>query len=332
MCYCRLERLCHRLFCAALCFSALEPFLSAIQTAAPCRFRSRQTSQSSAAFLSRPALAAKGFDSRVTSLDEAASQAAHRAKELIDADVGSALLDGSTSSSAKRGDGGLVVLQNALGLELTAQLREEAETWRNEDRFRSMGQPGEKGRSDRMCFVDAPATRQKANPGIAYGSKLLCAVCTEINKYVFRSGGECLLEPGPLQLACYEGGAAYTPHKDGSPASSLANHIPNDVPEFVQQELIARRITAILYLQTRWDKSWGGTFRAHCAAEADSGEASAGYVDVDPGGGTLVLFRSRDLLHEVLPATHRRFALTMWFLEANDWARNPALDYNGIMV
>jgi Rps23 Pro-64 3,4-dihydroxylase Tpa1-like proline 4-hydroxylase len=35
-------------------------------------------------------------------------------------------------------------------------------------------------------------------------------------------------------------------------------------------------------------------------------------TDVQPRGGTLVVFQSRTLLHEVLPAFRRRFAITQW--------------------
>ena len=33
-----------------------------------------------------------------------------------------------------------------------------------------------------------------------------------------------------------------------------------------------------------------------------------------PHGGSLVLFRSRDLLHEVRPTLEDRYALTMWYV------------------
>lgn len=34
--------------------------------------------------------------------------------------------------------------------------------------------------------------------------------------------------------------------------------------------------------------------------------------DVDPLGGRLVLFRSRDVPHEVLPTSRKRFAVSLW--------------------
>merc|ERR1712039_649591 len=111
----------------------------------------------------------------------------------------------------------------------------------------------------------------------------------------------------------------YTPHQDSWPTSSLEDQLSTDVPEFVRRELSARRFTAILYLQSKWNKLWGGAFRAYDLRHESGGEFGE-YLDVEPGCGTLLLFRSRDLLHEVLPTTHRRFALTMWYLEAGDWA------------
>mmetsp|Transcript_52189 Transcript_52189/g.121824 ORF Transcript_52189/g.121824 Transcript_52189/m.121824 type:complete len:81 (+) Transcript_52189:45-287(+) len=34
--------------------------------------------------------------------------------------------------------------------------------------------------------------------------------------------------------------------------------------------------------------------------------------DIAPEGGRLVLFRSRDVPHEVLPTKRKRFAVTLW--------------------
>ncbi len=56
------------------------------------------------------------------------------------------------------------------------------------------------------------------------------------------------------------------------------------------------------------------------APDDESGATAAEVVDVSPEGGRLVLFRSRDLLHEVC-STHEsgkhravRWALSIWIL------------------
>jgi len=87
------------------------------------------------------------------------------------------------------------------------------------------------------------------------------------------------------QIALYEVGG-YAPHRD-----TFA-----DDPR--------RRITAILYLNARWEPSWGGELRAH---EPD------GVRDIAPVAGTFVLFSSPHLRHEVLEVRHERWAATAWY-------------------
>ena len=52
-----------------------------------------------------------------------------------------------------------------------------------------------------------------------------------------------------------------------------------------------------------------------------------GQVDVLPVGGRLVLFKSREVLHEVRPcyAERGRYALSCWLLQ--DPMKSPALDF-----
>lgn len=61
----------------------------------------------------------------------------------------------------------------------------------------------------------------------------------------------------------------------------------------------------------------GGALRGYIGAEDDDEEGVTArvVVDVCPAGGTLVIFRSKKLLHEVMPAHRRRWALSMWIEE-----------------
>ena len=67
----------------------------------------------------------------------------------------------------------------------------------------------------------------------------------------------------------------------------------------------ARVLSFVLYLNDGWTASDGGSLRIHF----DDGERR----DVLPVGGTLVCFLSERFLHEVMPATRERLALTGWF-------------------
>lgn len=67
----------------------------------------------------------------------------------------------------------------------------------------------------------------------------------------------------------------------------------------------ARVLSCVLYLNDAWMPTDGGALRIHI----DDRER----LDVLPAGGTLVCFLSERFVHEVLPATRERLALTGWF-------------------
>ncbi len=65
-----------------------------------------------------------------------------------------------------------------------------------------------------------------------------------------------------------------------------------------------RMMSCCLYLNAGWDDAWGGQLRMY---------AEEGVIDVSPRAGTLAIFRSDTVEHEVLPATRERLSLTGWF-------------------
>ena len=65
-----------------------------------------------------------------------------------------------------------------------------------------------------------------------------------------------------------------------------------------------RAVSAVFYLNSDWLPEQGGALRLYLA---DGRE-----LDVLPEAGTLVLFLSADLPHEVLPAGRERLSLTGW--------------------
>lgn len=66
----------------------------------------------------------------------------------------------------------------------------------------------------------------------------------------------------------------------------------------------ARIISCSLYLNPAWAAADGGALRLYTEATAH---------DILPTAGTLVLFSSRSLEHEVLPARRDRYSVTGWF-------------------
>ncbi|MBX9714577.1 MAG: 2OG-Fe(II) oxygenase [Pseudomonadaceae bacterium] len=65
-----------------------------------------------------------------------------------------------------------------------------------------------------------------------------------------------------------------------------------------------RAVSAVFYLNSDWLPEQGGALRLYLADDRE--------LDVLPEAGTLVLFLSADLPHEVLPATRERLSLTGW--------------------
>ena len=66
-----------------------------------------------------------------------------------------------------------------------------------------------------------------------------------------------------------------------------------------------RTVSAVYYLNDDWQPDQGGALRLYLQDGAE--------LDVLPTAGTLALFISAELPHEVLPATRERWSLTGWF-------------------
>lgn len=88
-------------------------------------------------------------------------------------------------------------------------------------------------------------------------------------------------------LAVYPPGARYLRHLD-----QFGDHL-------------ARRLTAILYLNDGWTVADGGLLRLYL----EDGTPH----DILPVGGRLVVFFSERFEHEVFPSCRARYALTGWF-------------------
>lgn len=93
-------------------------------------------------------------------------------------------------------------------------------------------------------------------------------------------------------LARYPGGGFYKPHLDQ------------------HADTLARQISIITYLNDDWLDTDGGQLRIYTdLAKGVNGP----YLDVLPKAGTVVVFRSGEFWHEVLPSKRPRLSLTGWF-------------------
>ena len=102
-----------------------------------------------------------------------------------------------------------------------------------------------------------------------------------------------------LLYAYYPTGGFYRRHRDAIPGSAST----------------LRKVSLLLYLNDNWTPDQGGQLRLHYDSGGDflpEGEAP-NYQDVDPLGGTLVLFQSDKVPHEVLDTNAERYAVVGWF-------------------
>lgn len=71
-----------------------------------------------------------------------------------------------------------------------------------------------------------------------------------------------------------------------------------------------RTVSLVLYLNETWKPEWGGQLRIF-----DGTQAGTVAMEVLPLGGSLVLFMSSEIEHEVVPSAVERLSFTGWFLQ-----------------
>lgn len=102
-----------------------------------------------------------------------------------------------------------------------------------------------------------------------------------------------------LNAALFLGLAEFEGHYAAFPVGA---HYVKHLDRFAESD--ARVISAVLYLNAGWTAELGGALRLY---------GENGWEDVLPEAGSLVVFRSDSVHHEVLPASRLRFSLTGWF-------------------
>ncbi len=94
------------------------------------------------------------------------------------------------------------------------------------------------------------------------------------------------METLEAHVACYPPGAGYVRHRDS----------------FRDDD--ARVLSVVIYLNPDWPEDAGGALRLHLPN---------GPRDVRPALGTVALFLSAEIEHEVLPAAQSRWSIAGWF-------------------
>lgn len=220
----------------------------------------------------------------------------------------------ASSSIASIDDDQPYVKQNFLSASQIASLRNDAKLLYEAGAFRGGGVGGRKESSleqrTRACdicglFDDAEEGRGEGIGEIEARDEIVSSMeelVTTLNEKLTR---ELLMDSMELQYLRYPGDGAgfYSRHLD--------HNSPGDDELDVQ-----RSISLLIYLnEDDWDAERdGGLLR--CFVNGGDGDSETDTaVVVEPRGGSLVLFDSKKLEHEVTSTARVRWALVGWFLE-----------------
>lgn len=178
---------------------------------------------------------------------------------------------------------GCAIVPAALPKPLWRRLRDEAGELSRAQAFSParIGRGGqslraESVRGDSLCWLETGMTA-----GGAYLS-WMAGLQDALNRELFLG-----LSGFEAHYAHYPEGAFYKSHIDRHRDSS------------------ARVVSAVFYLNPDWRQEQGGELLMH--------DDETVLFSVLPQGGTLVLFMSADMPHEVLPATRDRWSIAGWF-------------------
>lgn len=156
-------------------------------------------------------------------------------------------------------------------------------------------------RTDKICWVNFEGLDREKQPGLLKLFKKMISIPFELNK-------KCSLylqASASFHLGCFPKDAYYKKHVDGGYETNLNN---------------GRKVTALFYANKRWSDSDEGQLRIYrrrpnpfqLEKGATPFQEDEVEEDITPEAGRLVLFRSRDVPHEVLKTKRKRFAVTLW--------------------
>ena len=118
--------------------------------------------------------------------------------------------------------------------------------------------------------------------------------------------GRDLLSSAELTVLRYRPGGSYRRHLDDRPGITLGPRAANGAA--ASASAVRRSLSLLIYLTPDdWSAADGGELRCYCGGEA---------VDVAPAAGTLVVFDSRSVPHEVLTTRRERLVIAGWLQEA----------------
>ena len=154
-------------------------------------------------------------------------------------------------------------------------------------------------RQDQICLVREGDEKEHGDDFI-HCIKLLRGIPYVLKRLDYSTSSSFVV-PQQCQLARYlPDGSVYVRHLDKCNFSLSEMGL---VGWLRASDYRYRTVTAILYLNSRQWKSQG---KLRCF------DTEENCIDVNPIGGTLVLFDSSKVEHQVQPSTEERYALTLW--------------------
>ena len=216
---------------------------------------------------------------------------------------------------------GYAVIPNFISDDLVAELAKDVSNLRSNSKFKvaRIGQDStnalnEDIRVAETCFLgegklsDVPSAARKELYDALDGARNSLSGNEQLDEQDWQSGGIKKGAPAldreltEMLYAYYPSGGFYRRHRDAVPGSAS----------------ILRCYSLLLYLNQNWQKEDAGQLRMHFDSGGDflpDGE-EPNYLDVDPKAGTLVLFKSDQVPHEVLDTNSERLAVVGWYNRA----------------
>ncbi|XP_063162953.1 egl nine homolog 1 [Candoia aspera] len=193
---------------------------------------------------------------------------------------------------------GIFVVDEFLGKELGGQIEQEVRALHHTGRFTDGQLVSQKSDSSRDIRGDKITWVEGKEPGCKTIGKLMNSMDDLIRHCNGKLGNYKINGRTKAMVACYPGnGTGYVRHVDN----------PNGD---------GRCVTCIYYLNKDWDaKVSGGILRIFP-------EGKAQFADIEPKFDRLLFFWSdRRNPHEVQPAFATRYAITVWYFDADERAR-----------
>jgi 2OG-Fe(II) oxygenase superfamily len=220
---------------------------------------------------------------------------------------------------------GIVVIPNALSPKALALARLDVSLSRN--RFDTSDNDRDV-RQDVVQWIRATSTRGDKNdnsdnddcgPGLLQAIRLIRGVGHALDIAHYCKAND-LRVPQDCQLASYpgNGSAGYKQHLDRCTSTLTELGL---LEYWRLSDFRGRVITVILYLNPAdRTRAEGGILRCTdvAAAVADDDDDHEAFFDIEPKGGSMVVFDASRIRHQVLPSSSERTAITCWINGALD--------------